>query len=71
MEIGSFGDDLIDEHLFDLNGLNMDNSGNGWAYPFSQSVVPHRWIRKEEVGTYYSNSHSKYVALKHGNKVAL
>jgi len=36
-------DDFIDNFMFDLNGLNLDGTGNKWAYPFSQSVVAHNW----------------------------
>ena len=59
-------DDLIDEHLFDLNGVDLDGTGSRWAYPFSRSEIPHNWIPSipsQVQGTHYSGSKSRYWKL--------
>ena len=56
-------DDLIDEHLFDLDGCDLDGTGNRWAYPFSQSIIPHNWISRRVQGTHHSGSGSRYRKL--------
>ena len=56
-------DDLIDDHLFDLNGRDLDGTGDRWAYPFSQSVIPHSLTQREVQGTHYSGSESRYSTL--------
>ena len=45
-------DVIIDEHVFDLNGNNWDNTGAKWAYPFSERYVPHNWIPVQSTGNY-------------------
>ena len=53
------GDDPIDEHVINLNGLNLDNTGNKWAFPWNSSAVEHEWVEKESRGSLYSTTASK------------
>ena len=52
-------DDPIDEHTFELNGANLDDTRDRWAYPFSR--VSQTWIALDDHGFYYSRTQSRYT----------
>ena len=51
-------DDDVDEHVIDLDGLDLDGTGHKWAYPHSESVESHEWIERTNDGESYSTTNS-------------
>ena len=54
----NWGCDTRDEHVFSVNGINWDNTGAKWAYPFSESNVSHNWIPVKSNEQYFDETGS-------------
>ncbi len=52
-------DDYIDQHLLQLDGLDLDGEGYRWAYPWNRTLMLPRWIEKVDDGREYRRTSSR------------